>query len=296
MSLIHDSLKRAEQQRNTGSGLLPAGQTAEQRPHSPDRSRWPWLVAGAFLLSSGIWVGTSMRSLPDATQSVPEETGMTAQAGAIPADTGIPAADVAIAEHRNSIPAAEKPLHNTVLVQEPEMAAAAPMPAPDTSVAGMPMEQPAPVQEQEKPALPRPAANRPIARTEPESAPVRAEPEKAKGVRELYADWQGALARDDFASALSALSGIQRILPPDHLMRLRMEAWTAYRQERFVLAANYYHRILQRLPGEVDAAISLAASYQKLGQLDQARATIAEALKHSPRSEALRQAQRRIGS
>lgn len=119
---------------------------------------------------------------------------------------------------------------------------------------------------------------------------------EAVDLRELHGRWRSALANGDMAAADAELAEVRSVLPPEHRMRLRMEAWTAYRRGDSTRAVDRYRQILEASPGDGDAAINLASIYLSRGREARARAVIGEARRYSPESVALKQAQQRIGA
>ncbi len=179
---------------------------------------------------------------------------------------------------------ARKPEGESDGATEPESRVANAEREDETGEARARQADPAPAENDEKPD----DGSESIAKAESRAAGI--------DLRARHEAWRSALADGDMAKAKEELAEVRDVLPPDHLMRLRMEGWTAYRQGDLERAVDRYRRVTDRRPGDVESALNLASIYLSLEKPSRARAAIAEARRHSPESEALRQAQRHIGS
>ncbi|MQM36495.1 hypothetical protein KBTX_00479 [wastewater metagenome] len=113
--------------------------------------------------------------------------------------------------------------------------------------------------------------------------------------RELYARMMRQIAAGDWTAAGDTLDEVATLLPAGHVLRLRMEGWFAFRHEDYDRARDRYRQILERFPGDEEAGINLAYIHLREGDRERAREVLKSARRHSPDSDALERAVRRLG-
>lgn len=102
------------------------------------------------------------------------------------------------------------------------------------------------------------------------------------------------VAAERWQAAEGALERARERLPRSHVLLLRLEGWHALQRGRNRQAIDFYERLLQRLPGDAEAAVNLAYLHLERAQPEKARRVLDEALEHEPRSARLRQAYQRL--
>lgn len=105
-----------------------------------------------------------------------------------------------------------------------------------------------------------------------------------------------ALENKDDAGARRHLQAIQAQLPVTSVARLRAEAWFAYQSGDLTSAQRTYRRLLDRLPGDEQAALTLSAIEKRNARPDQARDILARSLRVNPGSAPLRSAMDRLAT
>ncbi|BEU94475.1 hypothetical protein ACDW_01800 [Acidovorax sp. DW039] len=295
MSLIHDALREMDKGTGTAAGAADFRALA---PSSPTRSRWvPFavgLVAVLAVAAAGGWVWHSTRAaaplaamvtpqaqaaaqvpaaVPPAAPAAPAELAPTPSASA---PMTVAAASVSAAPAGTSMPGAVAPSTGSSVGVSSG--------ASDASThvgAGKVTSTPRASAVPRTAAAPKPArASRPEAVT---SAPVA----PAMPVEQRYALFLASMKAGDLAAAREQLSGLQSQIPPGTMTRLRAEAWFALQSGDEPTARRSYQDMLERLPGDEEAAINLASMEARAGQREKARQVLSDALAYNPGSETL---------
>lgn len=310
MSLIYQALKQTEQQ--APAAVVASASAAAPRavpavpPAAPGRLRAP-LLLGAVVAGAGIVAGlllsqrepvagvatAAVPSAPTAVAPAPAEVPSqpTAEVPPLPTAALPAAAPGAVA----ALPVADAPLPtvpprlmlSTSLSVRPAATEAAP--AVTAPPAAVPAPTPAPAA--------APAAAQPVsqARPAPAEVTVRAtggttESASNEDISELFDGLNRALEARDEAQAQRHLQGIRNRLPEGSLARLRAEGWHAYRTGDAERAQRVYRRLLEKLPGDENASLTLASIERQGQRPDQAREVLARSLRHNPNSAMLRSA------
>lgn len=311
MSLIHDALKSMDAPQDSKPAMARASKAAV-------RGRPAWLdamLAFAVVLAAGIlgWFvwQTQMKpkALPPPMAAAPNPVPASAPAPVAVtspvAETAAPAA--APASTMAAAPAPAVPA--LAAVPTPAVAAAAPAAAPVQS----PTPAPAVAVEPAAPktvlaAGPRgetvaPAAaavnrsgttrqargvNRSTTAAAPAVAPAPAVDDAPVELR--FARFVAAMKESRTADAERELVALKERLPAGSLGLVRAQAWFDLRAGRDAAAADGYRTILERLPGDEEAAINLASIQSRQQKTEEARATLDAASRLQPDSAALRAA------
>lgn len=319
MSLIHDALKSMDAPQDSRPAMARA-------PKAAVRGRPAWLdatLAFAVVLGVGIlgWFVWQTQLKPKVGPQPMASAPLPAPAApvAAPAATGTPApAAVAEAVAAPPQPVAAPPVDVPV---SPPVAAAVPAPMPATAVAvvaappvaatapapGVVMEAaaPKPVMAQSQrseaaagsaPALVRSAtARQPRSAARPVAVSAAPAPAPASVVEDApvelrFARFVSAMKESRTTDAERELAGLKERLPAGSLGLLRAQAWFDLRAGRDAAAADGYRAILERMPGDEEAAINLASIQSRQQKPEEARATLDAATRLHPDSVALRAA------
>ena len=311
MSLIHDALKSMDAPQDSKPAMARASKAAV-------RGRPAWLdamLAFAVVLAAGIlgWFvwQTQMKpkALPPPMAAAPNPVPAPAPA---PVAVTSPVAETAApaAAPASTMAAAPSPaVPALAAVPTPAVAAAAPAAAPVHS----PTPAPAVAVEPAAPktvlaAGPRgetvaPAAaavnrsgttrqargvNRSTTAAAPAVAPAPAVDDAPVELR--FARFVAAMKESRTADAERELAALKERLPAGSLGLVRAQAWFDLRAGRDAAAADGYRTILERLPGDEEAAINLASIQSRQQKTEEARATLDAASRLQPDSAALRAA------
>lgn len=307
MSLIHDALKSMDAPQDSKPAMARASRAAVR-----GRSAWlDALLAFAVVLGAGIlgWFVWQTQMKPKA---LPPPLAATPSPAPIPSPVAV-AAPVS----ETAAPAAVSQTPVLVASAEP---AAAPVPAmaaaPSiTAPAPVALRAPAPSVVME-PAAPKPVAvasqrndsATPAApavtrlsstrqaqgtnRTNAVAAPVTAAAPTVDDtpVELRFARFVAAMKESRTTDAERELAALNERLPAGSLGLLRAQAWFDLRAGRDAGAADGYRVILERLPGDEEAAINLASIQSRQQRPEDARATLDAALRVRPDSASLRAA------
>lgn len=310
MSLIHDALRDIGTTPPQGGATVPppaaplsspAAQPAPPRAAGPRPARartgGDWLggvAAFGVVMAAGVagWVFFGPGATPPAPRSA----------------TPVPAAQPAVppppvAAVRAPEAAAQAPVLAGASAPTVAMAAApAPVPAPSAAVA--PAAAPAVVEAAGAPAaaaLAAPSAER--RRAAPATAraarreapaPAAAEPVEDKPVEQRFAEFMVAMNTQDWPAAQQQLEALRKRLPPQASGLLRAQAWYDLQRGDLDGARQGYQQLLERLPGDEEAALNLASILSRQGQADAARQLLAQAVQLRPDAPRLREALRRF--
>ena len=105
-----------------------------------------------------------------------------------------------------------------------------------------------------------------------------------------FARFINAMKNEDQAAAEHELIELKKQLPAGTIGLVRAQAWFDLHAGHYALAAEGYRVILDRLPGDEEAAINLASIRIRQQRPEQARATLDAAVRVQPDSAALRAA------
>ena len=122
----------------------------------------------------------------------------------------------------------------------------------------------------------------------PASPPVPKADDTPVQVR--FTRFVAAMRSGQTSDAERELSALKAVLPADALGLQRAQAWFDLRTGNEARAAKAYRGILERLPGDAEAAINLASIQAQEADQDGARATLDAAARLNPDSAALRAA------
>ncbi len=310
MSLIHDALKSMDT-----AAAAPAAPAATARPRAataPRGGRPAWLdgaLAFAIVVAAG-GLGWALWQSQQQPRPLPPVVAVAAPVSAVVTLPALAASQPLVevpavggATPVVDLPAASAQPAATAPAPMPSAVAPMPMaPAPAAQVQAAPAPSAAPVsapavvvaqaatgQADVRPATPRPArAMRAVA---PPVAVVPPAPVVDDTPVELrFARFVAAMKNNQTADAERELAALKSRLPAGSLGLLRAQAWFDLRGGNDAAAAEQYRAILDRMPGDEEAAINLASIHSRRGKPEEARATLDGALRLSPDSAALRSA------
>lgn len=285
MSLIHDAIKEmnhsaccAGRQHSPELGAAPLFSFSSMPSSSPALTLKPGilfvLLAAAFAGAGG-WYWQS-------------------QAASRPTPAPTPAADptqsAPLAAATSPPPPAPVSIASTTPVHTPSPLTDPPRPSADSQserasaetgrTAPMPPHASRPSRHGHvKAAAPQPSEARPA----PAAAPVVT-------VEQHYALLSQALAAHDADDAQGHLAALEQQLPPESLTLLRARAWYLSKTQDAASARSAYRMILERLPGDENAGLNLAALEAQAGRIDAARTLLSEVLHEHPESTGAQQA------
>ena len=300
MSLIHDALKSMEAPHAPKPAAMRApAAVARPRPAWLDAALAFAVVLGAGVLGWFIWQNhrlpkahvTPVVVAPAVVGEVAPQTVVVAPVPAAPAPAGVVAA-----AHLEQVARVE------AATVAPAAVAQGQTPSPQVLPSQVPSAT-ASVNEVASP--PKSAATSRPVRTAPRAAPVRQQARADKPVVaptapapvvddapvELrFARFVAAMKETRTADAERELAGLRERLPAGSLGLLRAQAWFDLRAGRDAAAAEGYSAILDRMPGDEEAAINLASIQSRQKKTEEARATLDAATRLQPDSAALRAA------
>lgn len=310
MSLIYQALKQTEQEA-PAAVVASASVAAAPRavpvvpPAASGRLRGP-LLLGALVAGGGIVAGLLL-SQREPVAEVAANAGPSAPAAVAPAPADMPPLPTA--------PVAPLPVAAPAVSQAPAPGALATLPVAEPPLPTVPPRltlstslsvRPAAAATDSMPAVAPPPAPAPAAapasaqpvsqaRPAPVEVTVRSTGGATEGasnedISELFDGLNRALEARDEAQALRHLQGIRNRLPEGSLARLRAEGWHAYRTGDAERAQRVYRRLLEKLPGDENASLTLASIERQGQRPDQAREVLARSLRHNPNSAVLRAA------
>lgn len=310
MSLIYQALKQTEQEA-PAAVVASASVAAAPRavpvvpPAASGRLRGP-LLLGALVAGGGIVAGLLL-SQREPVAEVAANAGPSAPAAVAPAPADMPPLPTA--------PVAPLPVAAPAVSQAPAPGALATLPVAELPLPTVPPRltlstslsvRPAAAATDSMPAVGPPPAPAPAAapasaqpvsqaRPAPVEVTVRSTGGATEGasnedISELFDGLNRALEARDEAQALRHLQGIRNRLPEGSLARLRAEGWHAYRTGDAERAQRVYRRLLEKLPGDENASLTLASIERQGQRPDQAREVLARSLRHNPNSAVLRAA------
>lgn len=238
---------------------------------------------------------------PAGTAEAAPATAPATATAALPADAVAPTAGtLAPAPAALPAPAVAVGAAGVAVTPSPSVAPAA---APAPAVA-MESARPKPVvvvsQRSDAPAAAAPTATRPGPARQARSAsrlsaaaasaPAPAPVVDDAPVELRFARFVAAMKESRTADAERELAALKERLPAGSLGLLRAQAWFDLRAGRDAAAADGYRAILERMPGDEEAAINLASIQSRQHKPEEARATLDAATRLQPDSAALRAA------
>ncbi len=310
MSLIHDALKSmdadAPQPSRPGSSVRVSASGQRGRPAWLDGLLAFGVVVGAGVVGWYVWQGRVLPErapTPDAAAVVNVEPHTAPQAPVQEAVQGSDSGstDVALAGAPAAAPVA--PPQAAPIDDVPAPAGAAPREAGSAAaVSG------SPAAAADSAAVAAAAPARPAARPQATSqhrrahtsvrraavpaAPASPPAPKADDtpVQVRFTRFVAAMRSGQTSDAERELSALKAVLPADALGLQRAQAWFDLRTGNEARAAKAYRGILERLPGDAEAAINLASIQAQEADQEGARATLDAAARLNPDSAALRAA------
>ncbi len=308
MSLIHDALKSMDTAAAAPAAPAPTVRPRATAPaHRAGRPAWLdgalafAIVVGAGGLGWVYWQSQKPPTLvPAPVAAVPVPVSPVAAAAA--AAASLPQVAAPAVEATAGVPAPAAPAQAPAAEPSPALSPAV---SSQVAMAAAPAPRPAPVvvvaQAAASPAdaavatTPRPAAApRPARAVRAAAQPVAVQPPVPAvddtPVEIRFARFVAAMKNNQTADAERELSALKERLPAGSLGVLRAQAWFDLRAGNDTAAAGQYKAILERMPGDEEAAINLASIQSRRGQHEDARATLDGALRLSPDSAALRSA------
>ncbi|MDP5238570.1 hypothetical protein Q9Q94_03465 [Uliginosibacterium sp. 31-16] len=102
----------------------------------------------------------------------------------------------------------------------------------------------------------------------------------------LFADFSGALEKNDLERGKALLDQLAATLPSNSLSLLRAQAWYAVRGGDLTGANRLYRNLLERLPGDENASLNLASLEARAGRPGEAFILINDLLQRDPESSA----------
>jgi predicted Zn-dependent protease len=127
-----------------------------------------------------------------------------------------------------------------------------------------------------------------IKKEKPETSQA-AEPPALTGETRLVR-FMEALAAGRTEQAGQELAALRQLWPAGTLGLVRAQAWYDLQTGRDAAAAHGYRTLLERLPGDEEAAINLASVLWRLHGPEEARGVLAEAARVNPESVGLQSA------
>ena len=138
------------------------------------------------------------------------------------------------------------------------------------------------------------AARRPKAVTERVEPAPPTPPEPSP--QQNFQAFVQAMQAKDVERASARLNALASQLPPSSLSLLRARAWYALETGQTAAAQDYYKSLLERLPGDEEASVNLAALELQAQRIEPARKLLREALVQHPDSEQIKAALARFRS
>jgi tetratricopeptide (TPR) repeat protein len=130
-----------------------------------------------------------------------------------------------------------------------------------------------------------PQRNNPIA-----SIPARGAASDGMPPEQRFGQFLAAMRAANLPEAERHLAALRLQLRPDSVSLLRAEAWMATSRGEHAVARRKYQDVLERIPGDEEASINLASIEAAQKKPEVARQILAEALRVSPDSDALKAA------
>jgi hypothetical protein len=296
MSLIHDALKSmdAPQESRPAAVRAPAA-AARRRPAWLDA-----LLAFAVVLGAGVlgwWLWQSQTTSPASTARVAAAPTAPADPSAQPVVVPPPATDIAAPAQLEAAPLAEPaapPLAGTATVPSataellPSRKVEPPSNATHSEALVATVAR-AGVQPSPAPTAPRTAPARRARQAKAEAAPAAPVVDDTP-VELRFARFVAAMKDARTADAERELAALRERLPAGSLGLLRAQAWFDLRAGRDATAADGYRAILDRMPGDEEAAVNLASIQARQQKPEEARATLDAAARVHPDSNVLRAA------
>ncbi len=289
MSLIHDALKSMDAPQEPKPAMVRA-------PAVAARGRPAWLdavLAFAVVVGVGVlgwWLWQTQRQPQADMARVAAVPANPAATPPLPAETAPPVLAVA------AEPTEQATQTQAAMTPSPPVGAAplqqAPLsPAPETSTTPVvAAEARSEVQKAPVRAAPRPAPVRRVRPAPPVDSAAAAPAVDDTPVELRFARFVVAMKESRSDDAERELAALRERLPAGSLGLLRAQAWFDLRAGRDAAAEGGYRAILERMPGDEEAAINLASIQSRQQKSEEARATLDAAARLRPDSAALRAA------
>jgi len=303
MSLIHDALKSmdadAPQQSRPGSPARAPAAARGGRPAWLDGLLAFCVVVGAGVAGWYVWQGRALPRLAPAP--APAALAQT-EPPAVPVPVPVPDQGTGTAA---AAAAADVPAPAPAVV--PEAARAAdeqPVPAdtarheaaPAATAAAAPVDAAPARASAPEPARASTASRQRRTRAAHRvTAPAAAQAQPAPKVDDTpvqvhFTRFVAAMRGGQTSDAERELGALKVALPSDSLGLMRAQAWFDLRAGNDAAAARTYRQILDRMPGDDEAAVNLASIQARQADQEGARATLDAAARLNPDSAALRAA------
>lgn len=309
MSLIHDALRDME----GGTSPVPAGpvqpppRVSAAGARSRSRSDWVGGVAAFTMVVAAGAAGWMLlgpaRTTQQPSMPAPAVPAQPAVQGVVPVPS-TPAAEMALAASAPSAPSvlagsSGTPQASSALSMPATVGAATAAPSaaasPAPAVAVSPASAAATVNAERARGASAPAtrAVRKAAAAVP-PAPVAPEPAEDKPVEQRFAEFMVAMNAQDWSAAQQQLDALRKRLPPQAVGLLRAQAWFDLQRGELGQARQGYQQLLERMPGDEEAAVNLASVLSRQGQGEAARQVLLQAVQIRPDAPRLRDALRRF--
>lgn len=301
MSLIHDALREIESDRPataTSSRSAARVQTADQTNLSATTSTaLEWFKGiGAFVQVLTIGGGTWMWWQSN-THSQPAASFASTSPGATPA---LPTTATAPAPGQSIVAASDVAAAASSVPSKDAASKPEPFAASDPAKDAAPLLPPTAIGTSLKQPSATPATNtsakkqtRRTARTATAPSPEPAEP-SVPPVEQQFAELTVAMKSQDWEEVQRLLNVLRQRLPGQNIALLRAQAWVDLQQGKTAQAMEGYRALLQRLPGDEEAAINLASLLLQSNEVEVARQTLLQAVHLRPDSARLRAALRQF--
>jgi hypothetical protein len=290
MSMIHDALKSMDTRPELNSSMAGALTVERARPAWLDALLAFVAVVAIGLLGWFLWQGQSSPKLdapPVAAVSENYAEQQPVVASPLPAETTPPvlAASAPVAHSTSAaVPTEPVPTEGTLAVPQTPPPLAAEPAKPQIVVA----------EAEKSPVLatalltPKKRARTGPARTD--ATVAAASPVDDTPVEARFARFVVAMKEARTEDAERELTALRARLPAGSLGLVRAQAWFDLRAGRDAPAEQGYRSILERIPGDAEAAINLASIQSRQQKHEEARATLDSAARLQPESAALQSA------
>lgn len=113
-------------------------------------------------------------------------------------------------------------------------------------------------------------------------------------MEQRFAEFMVAMNAQDWSAAQQQLDALRKRLPPQAVGLLRAQAWFDLQRGELDQARQGYQQLLERMPGDEEAAVNLASVLSRQGQGEAARQVLLQAVQIRPDAPRLRDALRRF--
>jgi hypothetical protein len=285
MSLIHDALRSVDATAVAPVAMAPAASLPPASASPMARRSFEWLggvAAFALVVAAGgvswkLWLHSTTSGAPAAVP-VPQPVPVLPAVSAAPIASVVPQVPVAP-------PASGQESGEGVKATEP--------PAHPDGVA--PLQTQKFEKNNKKVALPLAEKGKlAVKKVDKQEAKQTPPAEDTQPIAQRFAQFMAAMNVSDMAGAQAELDALSKRLPPEALGLVRAQAWFDLKANHPDAAMKGYRSVLDRLPGDEEAAINLASLLSHAGHAEAARAVLAQAAQINPDSVPLRNALRRF--